>query len=315
MRAFVGIVAIALAACGARTAADASAKADAGATPAIDAGADPKAKNAETNADAGASGEAEREAARIRSAVADRFAEDKDAAALADELFTRFGSEAGVEVAHTMDGGYRGKIRIEPALPIGRERKHLAWVVSAMRDFEAFFAWLGVSPDARPYRYRTLSFRFMRSVGKRTPTAYAHDWTVAYNLNGSLLVSEDAARETLFHEIFHLNDGSRSYWSQRALGGLYDEVVAKCGTNAGCLAPYAPSETMVRNGTYYAFTPGNGVVEYAAELALRYYREQRAVKLGKPVKSFKCGPAQNGRAWVQLRDEFFGGIDRTPPCP
>ncbi len=255
------------------------------------------------------------ETARVRCLLADRFSADAKAVPLAEELYTRFGTAAGVEAAHTMDGGYRGMIRIEPALPVGAERKHLEWVVSAMRDYESFFSWLAVSPDARPYRFRALSFRFMRSVAKRTPTAYAHDWTIAYNLSGSLLVSEDAARETLFHEIFHLNDSARKYWSGRALKGLYDEIVDKCGTNAACLAPYAPTETMVKGGTYYAFVPQNGVVEYAAELALRYYREQRNVMRGTSKgRSFKCGPPQNERAWVQLRDEFFGGVDKVAAC-
>lgn len=255
------------------------------------------------------------ELAHVRCMLEARYAGDGEALELASVLYTSFGSVAGVEEAHTMDGGYRGRIRIEPELPVGRERKHLGWVVSAMRDFDAFFVALAPPAGARTYRFRGISFRFMRSVAKRTPTAYAHDWTIAYNLSGSLLVSEDATRETLFHEMFHLNDGARSWWSTRVLDGVYDAVVQKCRTDAACLAPYAPTETIVRGGTYYAFQPGNGVVEYAAELALRYYREQRAVQR-RAVKgrSFKCGPPENARAWERMRDEFFGGIDRTPPC-
>lgn len=148
-------------------------------------------------------------------------------------------------------------------------------------------------------------------------TAYAHDWTIGYNLSGSLLVSEDAARETLFHEIFHLNDAARSWWSTRVLDGAYDGLVQKCHANAVCLTPNAPTDTMVRGGTYYAFQPGNDVREYGAELALRYYREQRAVKRGAPAKkgaSFKCGPAPNPEVWAKMRDAFFGGVDRTPSC-
>ena len=259
-----------------------------------------------------ASGE---EVARVRCLLGARYAGDHEALALAEGLYASFGTVAGVEVPHTMDGGYRGRIRIEPELPVGAERKHLGWVVSAMRDFDAFFVALGAPPGARTYRFRGLAFRFMRSVGKRTPTAYAHDWTIGYNLSGSLLVSEDAARETLFHEMFHLNDSARASWSTRVLDGIYDQLVQKCHTNATCLAPYAPTETMVRGGTYYAFQPGNGVVEYAAELALRYYREQRALQRRERVdRSFKCGPPENARAWGLVRDEFFGGIDRTPSC-
>lgn len=257
------------------------------------------------------------DSARVRCLLEDRFAADRAAAAMADELWTRFGTVAGVEVAHTMDGGYRGSIQIVPELPVGVERKHLGWVVSAMRDFDGFFTWLSPPAEASTYRFRALSFRFMRSVKKRTPTAYAHDWTIAYNLAGSLLVSEDAARETLFHEVFHLNDGAHGWWSGRALGGPYDAIVAKCGHDATCLAPYAPTETMVKGGTYYAFHANNGVVEYAAELALRYYREQRAVQRGVKlaVKPFKCGPSENAKAWERMRDEFFGGVDKTRACP
>lgn len=76
---------------------------------------------------------------------------------------------------------------------------------------------------------------------------------------------------------------------------------------------------MVRaTGTYYAFQPnnGNGVHEYAAELAVRYYKEQaemlRAKRLARPA--FKCGPPENARAWKALVDEFFGGRDLVPTC-
>jgi hypothetical protein len=74
---------------------------------------------------------------------------------------------------------------------------------------------------------------------------------------------------------------------------------------------------MVRGGTYYAFQPGNGVWEYAAELAIRYYREHRDLLAGKraPKPPFKCGPAPNVEAWNKLVGEFFGGVDLLPPCP
>ena len=142
------------------------------------------------------------------------------------------------------------------------------------------------------------------------------DWTVAYNFVGTLNISADAVRETMFHEIFHLNDAAHGSWSPGALGAIFDVVAKKCGTSIPCLAPYTPNETIVRGGTYYSFQPGNGVMEYAAELALRYYREQRAALRSLPkVKAFKCGPPENGRAWTLMKDEFFAGIDATPPCP
>ena len=145
---------------------------------------------------------------------------------------------------------------------------------------------------------------------------YAHDWTVAYNFAGTLNISGDMVRETMFHEIFHLNDATHGDWSPSALGTIFDVVAKKCGTSIPCLAPYTPNETIVRGGTYYSFQPGNGVSEYAAELALRYYREQRASLRGLPkVKPFKCGPSENGKAWALMRDEFFEGVDAVPACP
>jgi len=85
-----------------------------------------------------------------------------------------------------------------------------------------------------------------------------------------------------------------------------------------CLAPYAPNSTMVRGGTFYAFQPnnGNGVHEYAAELALRYFKEQTEMAHSKQLSkaAFKCGPAENARAWVALVDEFFAGQDLVPAC-
>ncbi len=263
--------------------------------------------------------------ARIRCLYDERFKGDAKAAGIAHELFVKWQIIAGVEVAHTMNGGYRGMIRIEPAVPVAADRKHLEWVAGAFRDFDTFFAELEkarvasgtTKTSAKPYRFQPITMRFMRSVAPaRTPAAYAHDWTVAYNFVGTLNISADAVRETMFHEIFHLNDAAHGSWSPGALGAIFDVVAKKCGTNIPCLAPYTPNETIVRGGTYYSFQPGNGVMEYAAELALRYYREQRAALRDLPkVKAFKCGPPENGRAWTLMKDEFFAGIDATPPCP
>ena len=273
--------------------------------------------------------------ARIRCLFDERYRGDARSASLAHELFVKWRIVAGVEVAHTMNGGYRGMIRIEPALPVAKERKHIEWIAAAMRDFDEFFSELERHSRATPadgresaarrvvpkrYRFKPITLRFMRSVAARTPSAYAHDWTVAWNLAGSLHTSSDAVRETLFHEIFHLNDYAHppaggEAWSFDALGSTFDAVVKKCGTAIPCLGPYSPNDTVVRGGTYYSFQPGNGVREYAAELALRYYREQRAAirSLAKP-KAFKCGPPENARAWALMRDEFFGGVDVVPPC-
>lgn len=250
-----------------------------------------------------------------RDALAARFAVDPDAQLLALSLFDGDGDDVDTLPAQSFDGGYRGVIALVPALPVGPQRRHLQWVEAAARDFDTFFAGLSRTGSPR-YRWHGLSLHFFRSVGNTTPNAFAWSWNVAYNVNGSIDTTADAARETLFHELFHLNDADHGDWSPPHLASLQDAVERKCGVVTACLAPYAPTGTIVRRGTYYAFQPGNDVHEYAAETALRYYRENRAVLRGeRPIKpAFKCGPDENRRAWEALRDEFFGGVDLVPPC-
>lgn len=249
------------------------------------------------------------------------YGKDKPALAAVTTLYDEAGVVVGVEARHTMDGGWRGKIELVPEPPLGRHRRHVAWLVPAYRDFARFFAGLEERGQKKAsFRYAPIRMRFFRSVGRTTPSAYASGWTVAYNVSGSLHTTPDAVRETMFHETFHLNDRAHGRWSEKALTAPFEEILARCTQNAKlstpCLRPYAPNETMVRGGTYYAFQPGNGVWEYAAELAIRYYREHRRLlagqKLGK--KAFKCGPAPNAKTWQLLADEFFGGIDLVPPC-
>jgi len=218
----------------------------------------------------------------------------------------------------TMDGGYRGAIHLVPQLPVRRYKQHLVWVTKAWVDIDTFFTGLDL-PDPAPYRWRGIAMKFVRSVGKRTPSAWASSWTINYNVEGSLMTSAAGVRETLFHELFHLNDEQHGDWSGKTLATDYAAIVKKCGTKPACLAPYAPNDTKVRaSGTYYAFQPnnGSGVHEYAAELAVRYWKEQREVtethKLSHPA--FKCGPPENARAWRALVGEFFGGHDAVPAC-
>jgi hypothetical protein len=277
---------------------------------------------------------------------------DAEALGLARAFFERTGSVAGVEDAQTIDGGYRGPVRLVPALPKGEHRRHLAWTVAAFDEFDRFLAGLGaqtgggasgvggaavsIAPGggvgasgvggaalgiaaggAARFRAGPVALRYYRSVGKRTPNAYAAGREIAYNVNGS--INRDAAevRDTLFHELFHLNDGAHGGWSRRELGGLYEGIVRRCGANTACLEPYAPNKTKVRGGTYYAFQPGNDVGEYAAELAVRYLREHREAAAGRAPgqKAFKCGPPENARAWAAIGREFFAGVDRTEACP
>jgi hypothetical protein len=248
-----------------------------------------------------------------------RYASDAKAKAIALALYRDTGDIAGVGADEIMDGGYRGKIHLVPELPVGSYRGHLAWVAGAMKEIDGFFAAQFPDDKTQPaYRWRALEFRFVRSVKKRTPSAYATSWAIEYNVAGSLLTSAEGVRETLFHELFHLNDEQHHDWSQQTLGKDYDAIVAKCGTKDACLAPYAPNSTVVRGGTFYAFQPNNGagVHEYAAELAVRYWKEQTEMRAkGKLTRrAFKCGPVENARAWQAIVDEFFAGKDLVPGC-
>lgn len=258
-----------------------------------------------------------RDCADITCMIDRAYKSDARARALAHALYRDTGSVAGVGPREIMDGGYRGKIQLVPQLPTGKYRQHLAWAHQAFLDIDAFFKRL--APATSPaYRWRAYQLRFIRSVGKRTPSAYAMGWIVAYNVEGSLLTSAAGVRETIFHELFHSNDFAHGDWSARTLQRDYDAIVTRCGTSKKCLAPFAPNTTMVRGGTYYAFQPnnGNGVHEYAAELAVRYWKEHLEMldrkRLAKPA--FKCGPPENARAWQALVDEFFAGRDLVPAC-
>lgn len=244
------------------------------------------------------------------------LASDADAVKVALELYAHTGDVVGVLAEQDMEGGYRGTIHLMPQLPTGASRKHLEYVALALSDFDSFFAALE-QRTGRPvkYRWRGLELRFFRSLRKRTPAAFAQGWAVAYNVNGTLNGSAGAVRDLLFHELFHLNDADHSTWSSTALSALYERIVKRCGVTTTCLTPYAPDPLIVHGGTYYSFMPGNGVQEYAADLALRYSREQRAALAGKSVAHpFKCGPQENAAAWKLLVEEFFAGADAVPEC-
>jgi len=245
---------------------------------------------------------------------------DPKASQLAQELFRTTGNVAGVGPEEELDGGFRGMIKLVPQLPLNGYRKHLLWVSEGTTAIDHFFAQLFAGQAAPDYRFRALEFRFVRSLVKHRPSAYAFDWTIEYNVEGSLNTSGKSVRETLFHELFHLNDAAHGDWSANHLTRDYQAIVEKCGSRPtlACLAPYAPNDTLVRGGTYYAFQQNNGntVHEYAAELSVRYFKEQSELlakgKLSR--RAFKCGPAENARAWRALVHEFFAGRDLTPPC-
>jgi len=258
--------------------------------------------------------------------ITERYAKDPKAQKLALALFKATGDIAGVGPDEIMDGGYRGKIHLVPELPINTYRTQLEHLSTSLLAIDKFFVDLYAGSNLAPnYRWRALAFRFVRSVDKRTPSAYATTWSITYNVSGSLLTTESGVRETIFHEVFHLNDQEHKDWSAKTLQTDYDAIIKKCGqatstpdkTNK-CLAPFAPNNTTVRGGIYYAFQPnnGNGVHEYAAELAVRYWKEHVELlakqRLAKPA--FKCGGPENARSWKALVDEFFAGRDLIPSC-
>lgn len=255
------------------------------------------------------------EAMRARCLLKLRYRADEAAGKLALDLFERTGSVAGLTPDQEFDGGFRGVIHLVPDLPTADKRQHLEWVAAALGDFDAVLGRLARDSVTFAYRWRSLELGFYRSLKKRTPAAWAVDWGVNYNTNGTLNWGPDIVRELLFHEVFHLNDQAHRGWSRWALTTIYDAVVKRCGTKKECLEPWAPVETSTK-GTYYAFLPANGVGEYAAELATRYYREQRVVAQGgKVARPFKCRTRENAQAWALLSAEFYGGVDLVPACP
>jgi hypothetical protein len=249
-----------------------------------------------------------------------RYAADPSAQDVTRELYAKYGILVGLEKEHYEEMSWRGKIHIVPEPPLGKYRTHLGWLASAAKEFDELFAALDPKHEVTfRYAWHPFTLRYFRSVDRTTPSAYAafDTWMIAYNVVGSLNKSEEGVHELFFHELFHRNDGDDAHWSERVLGPIYRTITAKCGTRIPCLTPYTPTTTTVRGGTYYAFQPEdyNPVHEYAAELAIRWYREHRAITKKLPrVAPFKCGPAENARTWKLIVDEFFGGVDLVPPC-
>lgn len=252
--------------------------------------------------------------ARMKCLIAMRYEDERDSQKLALSLYEATGSIAGLLPEEKADDGHGNTVRLVPARPIGKNKIHLEWIAAAFKDYAAFTGGLSAKAPIS-FRDRPIHFRFFYSEKGGMPSAFAVKNNIGYNLYGTVNVSEEAVRETLFHEIFHINDGERGNWSAAALGKLYASILSRCNKNTGCLERYAPTDTKM-NGMFYAFAPRSGVREYAAELALRYYREQRLMlrKEPLPIAPFKCGPAENAEAMKTLADAFFGGVDEVPPC-
>lgn len=272
--------------------------------------------------DQGGVGERLDDPATIRRRIEMRWSGVDDVRAIALELWDRQHVVVGLEPDQWVDGGFRGRLHLVPEVPTGRHARHLGWLRDAhatIADVLGAAAARAASPTPMRFRHQGLVVGFFRSVGRTTPSAYASGWRIGYNVSGSLLGTKEGVLETLFHEIVHLNDeGDR--WSEANLRPIHDAIVARCGARTACLAPYAPTRTQVRGGTFYAFQPDNGdaVHEYAAEVATRWFLEHRAIVEGKAAPfpaAFKCGPPENARAWRAVTDGFFGGVDLVPECP
>lgn len=257
----------------------------------------------------------------VTCAIEHAYQADAKAASAALALWNDAGDVAGVGEEEELDGGFRGAIHLVPELPVHGYRKHLEWVLAGVHGIDHFFDALFANQPASSYRYRALEFRFVRSLDKHRPSAYTLGWSITYNVEGSLNLSAKAVEETLFHELFHANDDAHGDWSVKVLKHDYVGILLHCGPKPSmkCLAPYAPNDTTVRGGTYYAFQQNNGdtVHEYAAELAVRYFKEQREMLASHKLSraAFKCGPPENARAWQALVHEFFADRDFVPSCP
>jgi hypothetical protein len=256
------------------------------------------------------------EVSRVRCLISLRYADENESKKLALTLYEETGSLAGLLPEETNQDGKGKKIQLKPARPIGRNKEHLQWILDAMRDYARFLQELN-KRASRPVlmRDRPLDFRFFYTEEGGTPSAFAVGRNVGYNLNGTVNVHAEAVRDTLFHEIFHLNDVWQDNFSARLLAPIEMRILERCKNNVKCLGPYAPTDTTM-NGKPYAFIDGGNGKEYAAELALRYFREQRLMIDGKPlpIPAFKCGPAENQEALTLMTDTFFGGVDLVPAC-
>lgn len=249
-----------------------------------------------------------------------RYKRDWRARRLVMKIYKRSGWVIGAEQAQWMEGGWRGRLWLASRLPVGRHRRHLRWLRRTVKEYDRFFSAL--QKRARKplrYRWKHLAVKFFHTR-QRTPSAYALDWEIGYNVSGALMRRYYNIRNTLFHEIFHLNDHAQQWWSKRALQTLYKRIIRRCTVRNKlrnrCLTPYTPTRTMIRRlGIYYAFHSESGVEEYAAELAERYFREHRSILYWKRhLRPFKCKTPENAAAWKLLAHQFFGGVDLTRKC-
>jgi len=249
-----------------------------------------------------------------------RFAEDGEALQIAKRLYAEHGVLSASEPPRIFeDDGMRGEVPVEPALPIGEERKHLEWFTQSLGVLDSVLAKIqAANTGALIFFPKPKVVKFFQTPSGATPSAYVVRDDIAYNIRGELWASPDSTFETIAHELFHIADGQRGDWSTRVLLPTYRAIVERCALSqdANCLDRYAPLETKI-DGAYYAFHPNNPVFEYGAELAARFLREHRALLENRPLSAksaFHCQAPENDVVWKQLANEFFGGVDLTPPC-
>jgi hypothetical protein len=256
---------------------------------------------------------------RTECLLAFRFGSDPDAHALVRDLYDKTNTLVGIAMRRTIDGFPGEVVELFPALPLGNERHHLAWLNASLTSFDAFIESLSDHSGSRAISFepRPRAFAFYRTGVPTYPSAYCWEGVIAYNLDGPLHTKEREVLETTFHELFHVNDARRDSWSERELGPTFDAIVERCGDDHDCYAPFAPHDTLVSGGTFYGFDRRTrDVREYGAELALRYFLEHEAILAGsrRSDSSFKCRAPENRFAWELLAREFFGGVDLTPSC-
>ena len=246
-----------------------------------------------------------------------RFAHDAEALELARSLYAKTGVLPGVDTTKSQSTYSGEHVQTRPALPVGDDRQHLAWIIASFERYDEVFAMLAAqAPGQIDFRLRPDAFVFFRTETRTYPSAWGQGGVVGYNLDGPLHTSERDVLETLFHELFHLNDERRGGWSANVLGDLFEGIVSRCGGDHECLAGFAPFDTRVPDGTYYPFDERTrDVREYGAELALRWYLEHEAILNGAPLEPpFKCGSDANRAAWDRLARDFFGGLDLSRDC-
>ena len=215
-----------------------------------------------------------------------------------------------------MDGGYRGKIHLVPQLPIGSYRNHIVWVSAAMTAFDEFFTAL-----FKDHASTELSLARPR-VPVRALDQEAHAERVRDELDDRIqrrrLAADERdrrARDDVSRAVSPQRRRARRLVGEDSRRPTTTRSSRSAGQSAGAGAVRAERHEGPRD-RHLLRVPAEqrrAVHEYAAELAVRYFKEQtEMLAAGKLKPAFKCGPPENARAWQALVDEFFAGRDLVP---